>query len=163
MQPPVLSKYTIKLHPVEDMPEFCAETFNGMIDVAVQPELEHHDFSAELVRAPREATITIVTPPEGFTYRYMDDWMHNHHASRGTLTHLCTWREQHIERADGFGNVVAFGTIFIMGVTGRTPKSFVPFANSRGEAAHLSIRANEAAWRARSSFLAILDADNPSS
>ena len=163
MQPPVLSKYTIKLHPVDDMLEFCAEVFNKMIDLAVQPELDLYDFSAEQDQAPHEVTVTIVTPPEGFTYRYMDDWMHNHHASRGTLTQLCTWREQHIERAEGFGNVVAFGTIFMMGITSRTPKSFVPYSHRWGEVPRLSIRPNEATWRTGSSFLAVLDADNPSS
>ena len=163
VQPPVLSKYTIKLHPVDDMLEFCAEVFNKMIDLAVQPELDLYDFSAEQDQAPHEVTVTIVTPPEGFTYRYMDDWMHNHHASRGTLTQLCTWREQHIERAEGFGNVVAFGTIFMMGITSRTPKSFVPYSHRWGEVPRLSIRPNEATWRAGSSFLAVLDADNPSS
>ena len=116
-----------------------------------------------VLQVPQEVTVTIVTPPEGFTYRYMDDWMHNHHASRGTLTQLCTWREQHIERAEGFGNVVAFGTIFMMGITSRTPKSFVPYSHRWGEVPRLSIRPNEATWRTGSSFLAVLDADNPSS
>jgi len=59
--------------------------------------------------------------------------------------------------------VVAFGTIFMMGITSRTPKSFVPYSHRWGEVPRLSIRPNEATWRTGSSFLAVLDADNPSS
>jgi hypothetical protein len=163
VQPPVLSKYTIKLHPIPDMLEFCAETFDNMVDYAVQPAVDHTDFAAEATCEPTELTITIVSPADGFTCSNANDWLHDNHARAGTLSELCTWREQHIERAEGFGDVVAYGTILQDGTQHRTPVSYVTFAHRWGEVARLSMRSYSATWRAGASFLAVLDAHNPSS
>lgn len=163
VQPPALSKYVIKLHPIEDMLGFCAKTFDSMVDFAVQPAVDHADFGSEATREPSELTITIVSPPEGFTYREANDWLHDNHARAGTLAELCTWREQHIERAERFGDVVAYGTILQDGAQHRTPVSYVTYAHRWGEVARLSMRSYSATWRAGASFLAVLDADNPSS
>jgi hypothetical protein len=163
MPTPVLSKFPIKLRPVDDMLEHCAMTFDKMIDYAAQSVIDHTDFAQDADRMPTVVSLTMVTPAEGFGLADIDDWLYTNRARGGTLAELCAWLAQYPRRVEHYGHILAPATVLMDSTSERTPTSFMPFARRQGELTYLSLRNYGATWHVGASFLAVLDADNPSS
>lgn len=158
---PIISKRTINVQPVQDMLELCADAFDKMVDLAAQPLIDHHDWLQEQLQPISTITLTIVTWPTRMHLRDINDWLMENSARGGTLYELCAWRLQSPLEADGHAHVLAPGTIFLDGCPPRPPISFMPYSNLWGEVSRLSIRPYDSAWRSGSSFVAVVDSDNP--
>lgn len=163
MQAPLISKYPVKLLPIGHMLLRCHDIFGPMLRGGPKFVIEHTDFSNEVDRPPTAITLTVVTPSQPFDFRYISDWLHENYARGGTLAELCAWVEQHRDRVAQFTSVIAPGTILEDGVKHRTRMQLMPFVDHRAEFDYLEIRPVGATWRNNSSFLAVLDADNPPS
>jgi hypothetical protein len=159
----VLSKFAIKLRPIDDMLEHCTKAFGKQIDYAAQSVIDHTDFAQDADRMPTVVPLTMVTPAEGFGLAEINDWLYANHARGGSLAELCAWLTQYPRRVQHYGHILAPATVLMDSTSEGTPTSFMPYARRQGEVTHLGLRSYGATWQTGTSFLAVLDADNPSS